>query len=77
MNARGRGLRNCVQPRRRLRGSAADETALERRMRTVLLLLVGLLLLATCLLLGRLFSVSYSGALELTTIAFVAIVVPW
>jgi hypothetical protein len=42
-------------------------------MRTLLFLLVGLLLLAACLLLGRLFAVSYPGATQLATIAFISL----
>jgi len=42
-------------------------------MRTLLFLVVGLLLLAACLLLGRLFAGSYPGATELATIAFISL----
>jgi hypothetical protein len=40
-------------------------------MRTPLFLLVGLLLLAACMLLGRLFSSNYPGATYVATIIFV------
>jgi hypothetical protein len=42
-------------------------------MRTLLFLLVGLLLLASCLLLGRLFAAGYPGATQLATIAFISL----
>jgi hypothetical protein len=42
-------------------------------MRTVLFLVVGLLLLAACLLLGRLFAASYPSATELATVAFISL----
>jgi hypothetical protein len=42
-------------------------------MRTLLFLVVGLLLLAACLLLGRLFAVSYPSATQLATIAFISL----
>jgi len=42
-------------------------------MRTPLFLLVGLLLLAACMLLGRLFSSNYPGATYVATITFVAL----
>ena len=42
-------------------------------MRTPLFLLVGLLLLAACMLLGRLFSSNYPGAAYIATIAFVVL----
>jgi hypothetical protein len=42
-------------------------------MRTILFLAVGLLLLAACLLLGRLFAASYPGATELATVAFISL----
>ena len=42
-------------------------------MRTLLFLVVGLLLLAACLLLGRLFAGSYPSATELATIAFISL----
>ena len=42
-------------------------------MRTPLFLLVGFLLLAVCMLLGRLFSSNYPGATYAATIVFVAL----
>ena len=42
-------------------------------MRTLLFLIVGLLLLAACLLLGRLFAASYPGATALATVAFISL----
>ncbi|HET9330667.1 MAG TPA: hypothetical protein VFO23_09090 [Steroidobacteraceae bacterium] len=42
-------------------------------MRTALFLLVGLLLLAACLLLGRLFSGNYPGASHTATVAFIVV----
>ena len=42
-------------------------------MRSFLFLVVGFLLLAVCLLLGRLFSAHYPNALYTATIAFVSI----
>lgn len=42
-------------------------------MRTPLFLLVGLLLLAACMLLGRLFSGNYPGATYVATITFVVL----
>lgn len=42
-------------------------------MRTALFLLVGLLLLAACLLLGRLFSSNYPGAAYSATVAFIVV----
>jgi hypothetical protein len=42
-------------------------------MRTPLFLLVGLLLLAACMLLGRLFSSNYPGAAYVATITFVVL----
>jgi len=42
-------------------------------MRSLLFLVVGFLLLAVCLLLGRLFSTHYPSALYAATIAFVSI----
>jgi hypothetical protein len=42
-------------------------------MRTALFLVSGLLLLSSCLLLGRLFSANYPGATILATAAFVAL----
>jgi hypothetical protein len=42
-------------------------------MRTVLFLLVGFLLLAACLLLGRLFSANYPGATYAATLAYVVL----
>lgn len=42
-------------------------------MRTVLFLLVGFLLLAACLLLGRLFSGNYPGATYAATLAYVVL----
>lgn len=42
-------------------------------MRTLLFLLVGLLLLAACVLLGRLFSTNYAGASLAATLAFVVL----
>ena len=42
-------------------------------MRTALFLLVGLLLLAACLLLGRLFSSNYPGASYAATVAFIVV----
>jgi hypothetical protein len=42
-------------------------------MRTPLFLLVGLLLLAACALLGRLFSSNYPGATSTATISFIVV----
>jgi hypothetical protein len=42
-------------------------------MRTLLFLLVGLLLLAACMLLGRLFSSNYPGATYAATLIFVVL----
>ena len=42
-------------------------------MRTALILLVGSLLLAACLLLGRLFSGNYPGASYAATVAFIVV----
>jgi hypothetical protein len=42
-------------------------------MRTALFLLSGFLLLAACLLLGRLFSANYPAATFLATVAYVAL----
>ncbi|HEY7963001.1 MAG TPA: hypothetical protein VID49_02710 [Steroidobacteraceae bacterium] len=42
-------------------------------MRTALFLLVGSLLLAACLLLGRLFSGNYPGASYAATVAFIVV----
>jgi hypothetical protein len=42
-------------------------------MRTGLFLLTGLLLLAACLLLGRLFSSNYPAATTVATVAYVAL----
>jgi hypothetical protein len=42
-------------------------------MRTLLFFLVGLLLLAACLLLGRLFSATYPGATYAATITFISL----
>jgi hypothetical protein len=42
-------------------------------MRTFLFLLAGFLLLAACLLLGRLFSSNYQGAVFVATVIFVAL----
>ena len=42
-------------------------------MRTVLFLVVGFLLLAVCVLLGRLFSANYPSATYAATVAFVLI----
>jgi hypothetical protein len=42
-------------------------------MRTLLFLLVGFLLLAACLLLGRLFSSNYAGATYAATLTFVVV----
>jgi hypothetical protein len=42
-------------------------------MRTPLFLLIGLLLLAACALLGRLFSSNYPNATHAATVSFVAI----
>jgi hypothetical protein len=42
-------------------------------MRTLLFFFVGLLLLAACLLLGRLFSASYPGATYAATITFISL----
>jgi F0F1-type ATP synthase membrane subunit c/vacuolar-type H+-ATPase subunit K len=42
-------------------------------MRTPLFLLVGFLLLAACMLLGKLFSSNYSGATYAATLIFVAL----
>jgi len=42
-------------------------------MRTALFLLVGFLLLAVCMLLGKLFSSNYPGAVYAATIIFVAL----
>jgi hypothetical protein len=42
-------------------------------MRTPLFLLVGLLLLAACALLGRLFSSNYPGAPATATLAFIVV----
>jgi hypothetical protein len=42
-------------------------------MRTALFLLVGFLLLAVCMLLGKLFSSNYPGAAYAATIIFVAL----
>jgi hypothetical protein len=42
-------------------------------MRTLLFLLVGLLLLAACMLLGKLFSTSYPGASHAATVTFVVL----
>ena len=42
-------------------------------MRTALFLLVGLLLLAACLLLGRLFSGNYPAASHTATVAFIVV----
>jgi hypothetical protein len=42
-------------------------------MRTILFLLVGFLLLAACLLLGRLFSTNYPGATYAATLIFVVV----
>jgi hypothetical protein len=43
-----------------------------KHMRTILFLVVGFLLLAACLLLGRLFSTNYPNALYAATIALVS-----
>jgi hypothetical protein len=42
-------------------------------MRTLLFLLVGFLFLAACMLLGKLFSSNYSGAMLAATLTFVAL----
>jgi uncharacterized membrane protein YwaF len=42
-------------------------------MRTLLFLVAGLLLLAACVLLGRLFSTNYAGANVAATLAFVVL----
>jgi hypothetical protein len=42
-------------------------------MRTILFLIVGFLLLAACLLLGRLFSAHYPSAMAAMTLAFVCL----
>jgi hypothetical protein len=42
-------------------------------MRTLLFLLVGFLLLAACLVLGRLFSSNYAGATYAATLTFVVV----
>ena len=42
-------------------------------MRTALFLVAGFLLLAACLLLGRLFAANYPGATVVATIAFVVL----
>ena len=42
-------------------------------MRTILFLVVGFLLLAACLLLGRLFSANYPSAMSAMTVAFICL----
>ena len=52
-------------------GAARRSTStLDKHMRSILFLVVGFLLLAACLLLGRLFSTNYPNALYVATIAF-------
>ena len=54
-------------------GAARRSTStLDKHMRSILFLVVGFLLLAACLLLGRLFSTNYPNAPYAATIAFVS-----
>ena len=48
-------------------------SSLDVTMRTFLFLLVGFLLLAACLLLGRLFSANYPSAAHAATITFISL----
>jgi hypothetical protein len=47
-------------------------SSLDTYMRSILFLVVGFLLLAVCLLLGRLFSTNYPNALYAATVVFVS-----
>jgi hypothetical protein len=63
-----------VRPRRHpalLRGPSTSP--LDVTMRTFLFFLVGFLLLAACLTLGRLFSAHYPGATHAATVAFISL----
>ena len=63
----------CTRGSNRALSCGPSTSPLDVTMRTFLFFLVGFLLLAACLILGRLFSANYPSAMYTATVAFVSL----